>query len=376
MASVTANATTSRDATMRGRYGVPWKTVAVLAVTLAYADGYWLVSLQGAVGAIGRTDHPFATWLRESTVVLPVFALAVLGALTLALRWFGSEPGRTRTVVATALLVVACGTVAGLAAIVASAAYDYHLQVAQLQVVHELSSLHGHCDSNCLAQEDRDTLAVQVRGVVVVSRWILLTNLVLVAWVVAIMGGRIRVSSTRCRKGGPTEPGPNPAGTVTQVRHLLVGALVALAVIHAAVVPQRLSTWTAAGVFFILLATAELAVAGLLLAGVRRRTVLLVAAAISIGPSLVWLYSRTVGMPFGPEPGIPRSPGVPDCLALALEVGSLLAAVALLRAPLLLLRRSPASAHVLGLVVVALIAVTTIGVSASGLSWLDAFGVS
>src|ERR687890_758460 len=120
MAAITANLTAAHDGTLRGPHNVHWRTVAALAVVLAYADGYWLVSLQGAVGAIGRTGHPFATWLLESTVLLPVFAFAVLGALTLALRWFGPEPDRTRAVVPTALLVVAGGTAVGLAAIVAS----------------------------------------------------------------------------------------------------------------------------------------------------------------------------------------------------------------------------------------------------------------
>src|SRR5919112_1529289 len=191
MTAISYNLTAARDGTVRGPRTVPWRTVVVLAVVLAYADGYWLVSLQGAVGAIGRTGHPFASWLRVSTVVLPVFAFAVLGALTLALRWFGREPDRTRTAVATALLVVASGTAVGLAAIVASSAFDYHLQSAQLQLVQEMSSMHGRCDSTCLAREQADTLEVHVRGVLLVSRWLVLTNLMLAAWLTAIMGGRI-----------------------------------------------------------------------------------------------------------------------------------------------------------------------------------------
>src|SRR5262249_38219776 len=155
----------------------------------AGADGFWLVSLQGAVGAIERTDHPFATWLSESVVLVPVFALAVLGALTVALLRFGPEPRATRAVIATALLVVGAGTAAGLAAIVVNAVFDYHLQTAQLRGVHDLSGLHGHCNDACLADEERSTLAVQIRGVLLVGRWVLLTNLVLVAWTVALMGG-------------------------------------------------------------------------------------------------------------------------------------------------------------------------------------------
>ena len=104
-----------------------------LAVVLAYADGFWLISLRGAVGSIERTREPFASWLRESTLALPVFVLAVLGALTLAARWFGPVLRKPKTVVAAALLVVAAGTLVGIAGLAASSAYDYHLQSSQLQ---------------------------------------------------------------------------------------------------------------------------------------------------------------------------------------------------------------------------------------------------
>ena len=108
----------------------------------------------------------------------------------------------------------------------------------------------------------------------------------------------------------------------------------------------------------------------------RGRTALLAATAISAGPLLLWLYSRTAGLPFGPEAGTPESVGVPDILACSLEVGSLIAALALLRSTRWLAGRSPASSHVHGLTVVALVCMTVIGVGGSGLSWFDAFGIS
>ena len=376
MAAISANATTARDALPDGRRCVPWKTVVSLAAALAYADGYWLISLRGAIGAIERTDHPFASWLRESTMALPVFVFAMLAALTLALHWFGPKVGETSTVVATALVIVVGGTLVGVAALVASAAYDYQLQSAQLHVIQGMASMRGHCDTDCLAREDRDSLALQVRGVLLVSRWILLTNLLLVAWVVAIMGGRLKLSTAPRGQCVLTESEPGPRRRVQQVRLLLVGALVGSAAIHAAVIPEHLAEWTAAGMFFILLTAGELAVAGLLLARVGQRTALLAATAISAGPLLLWLYSRTAGLPFGPEAGTPESVGVPDILACSLEVGSLIAALALLRSTRWLAGRSPASSHVHGLTVVALVCMTVIGVGGSGLSWFDAFGIS
>src|SRR6187551_2667857 len=90
MSTMSINAIPERRGTLRGRLSVvPWLTVVPLAVVLAYADGFWMITLRGAVGSIGRTGQPFVSWLRESTLLLPVFVLAVLGALALAARLFG-----------------------------------------------------------------------------------------------------------------------------------------------------------------------------------------------------------------------------------------------------------------------------------------------
>ena len=56
MSTTSINATTGRSRTLPGRLrAVPWLTVVPLAVALAYADGFWLVSLRGAVGSIEAT---------------------------------------------------------------------------------------------------------------------------------------------------------------------------------------------------------------------------------------------------------------------------------------------------------------------------------
>jgi hypothetical protein len=370
---MSTHSTTERlSAVQPGRLAVPWRTVVPLAAVMAYGDGFWVTSLQGAVGAIERTEGPFASWLRESTVVLPVFVVAVLGALTLALRWFGPVLRKPSTVAATTLLVVAAGTLVGLAATAASAAYDYHLQSAQMQT---MDAMHSICTGSCLAQEQRATLAVHVHSVIYISRWLLLTNLVLVAFVVAMWGGRLKVSRARRQPYGPADtPRVTGRSRVKDVRLLLVGALVASAAIHAALVPSHLTEW--AGMFFVFLAVWELAVAYMVIERLEERTVLFAAALISVGPLLLWLLSRTAGLPFGPKAGVPEGVGLPDLLAGALEVVSLLAAVALLRAPGWLARRPPASAHVQALILVALIAVTAIGVGGTGLSWFDPFGIS
>lgn len=366
--------------------GVPWKTVLALGVVLTYADGFWLTSLRGAAGAIERTQSPFASWLRESTLVLPVFVLAVLAAMTLALRWFGPVLTKPSTVTATVLLIVAASTLAGLSVIVASSAYDYHLQSAQLQLMQQMSAMHGSCSAQCLAQQQHDTLAIHVRAVVLISRWILLTNLVLVAWLVAMWGGRLKVATTRRQPDTATDTDTDAdtaADTVTgtgrgrvgDLRRLLAAGLVGSATIHAAVAPGNLTHWAAAAVFFIVLAVVELAVAALLVAR-PHPGLLLAAAAVSIGPLALWEYSRTVGLPFGPGAGAPYAVGLSDSVACALEVGMLLVTVVLMRAGGWLGRRPRVSAHVNGLILVALLAITAIGVAGTGLSWADAFGIS
>jgi len=188
MSTLSISATTERPRTLRGRLSVvPWLTVLPLAVVLAYADGFWLISLRGAVGSIERTGEPFASWLRESTLALPVFVLAVLGALALAARWFGPALRKTKTVVATALMVVAAGTLVGIAALAASSVYDYYLQSSH---VHSMASM-----ASMAVQQAG--LGLQLRAVGYGSALLLVTNLALVSWVVAMRGGRLDVSKTR-----------------------------------------------------------------------------------------------------------------------------------------------------------------------------------
>jgi hypothetical protein len=203
MSTISVNATTERRGTLRGRLSVyPWLTVLAMAVVLAYGDGFWMTSLRGAVGSVERTQGPFATWLRESTLVLPVFIFAVLGALTLGTRLFGPVLRRPKTVVATAMLIVAAGTMVGIAEIAASSAYDYHLQSSQLELMESMRSTDstgsmGSMDSmgsmGSTEQQQQATLGLQVRAVGYGSGLLLVTNLVLVGWVLAIRGGRLDV---------------------------------------------------------------------------------------------------------------------------------------------------------------------------------------
>ena len=364
------DSTLERPTAVRARRTVPWATVLSLAVLMAYANGFWLTSLRGAVGAIERTQGPFASWLRESTLALPAYVFAVLGALTVALRLFGSAPRRLRLAL-TALMVVAAGTVAGTIEMAASSAYDYHLQAGQQQMMHSMGDT---CViANCLAAGQQASFGLQVRATVYGSAILLVTNLAVVAWVYAIRGGRLDVASRRRRSDASTSVAAiSPRGNrVIDLRRLLAATLIGSAVLHAAVVPEHQREWPAAGAFFMVLAAAQLWLAvGVLLSARLQPTALLAAAALCAGPLAVWSYSRTLGMPFGPGAGLPEPVGLPDVGAGLLEVGALLLALVLLRGRGWL-RRPAASAHVRWLTLVAVVAVTTIALAGSGLPAFD-----
>ncbi|MDX6249398.1 MAG: hypothetical protein QOF10_2758 [Kribbellaceae bacterium] len=191
-----------------GRRAVPWLTVAALAITMAYADGFLMTALQGAVGAIQRTREPMVSWLRDSTITLPVFVVAVLRALAVAHRRYGPVLRKARTVLAAALLIVVAGSVVGIGEIVASSTYDYYLQSKQLERTDSTHShqsgaanVSDHSDCAATCQALRSTLAVDERGVEYGSAVVLLTNLVLVGGVVALRGGRL--DSAAARRQGP-----------------------------------------------------------------------------------------------------------------------------------------------------------------------------
>ncbi len=351
------------------RVQVPWSTVLPLAIVMAYADGFWMITSRTAVGAIERTQTPFASWWRESTVAVPVYVLAVLGALTLALRWFSLGRRTAGRTALTALLIAGAGTVTGTVLVAASAAYDYHLQSLQMTM---MNSMHGLCITSCLAQAQQATLSAQITAAAFASGLLMVTNLVLVGWLVAMRGGRLDLALIAPRRSGGIFGRFTAGGRVGDLRFLLAAALVGGAAIHGAAVSEHLTEWSAAGAFFIVLAMVEIAAAAVLLFRATDGAVI-AAGIISIGPLGLWLYSRTAGLPFGPGAGAPERIGLADSVTGALEITALVIAVALLRgrrfAP-----RPPISAHLRSLALVAVFAATAIGLAASAPQWFDSSG--
>jgi hypothetical protein len=157
---------------------------------MAYADGFVLTAVQGAVGAIERTGTPVATWLTISTLLVPAFLLAVWGGLLFSRRRLGRLRGRPLGVLATVLVVAVAATLVGTAALLLSTAYDYHLQNQLLQRLTATGHTHG---SAALS----DTLAADLRGARLAGQLLVLVNVIVVGWVTAMRGGRIDVGTRR-----------------------------------------------------------------------------------------------------------------------------------------------------------------------------------
>ena len=192
----------STQAITKDRWKVSWLTVGVLAVVITFADGFWITSLEGAVGAIERTQSPFSAWLRESVIVLPLFALGVIGALALARRWFGQAKRPAVRLLATIGLLVVATTIVAVAQTSFNAVYDYRIQAQGIVKLHGLHPAAQTADPvaaaaladttcNAVCAAKRNTVEVHVRSVVMASGILLATNAVLVAWVLMLRGGVI-----------------------------------------------------------------------------------------------------------------------------------------------------------------------------------------
>lgn len=119
------------------------------------------------------------------------------------------------------------------------------------------------------------------------------------------------------------------------VRTGICASLVGSAVIHGTVVAHHFQQWVPAGLFFIALQVVEvaLALAAIYVWGPRTAQAVVIT---SMGTVVVWLLSRTLGMPIGPAAfQLPEPVGVPDLACCFLEL-----AAAGLATPLALARRA------------------------------------
>ena len=205
-----------------GRSHLRWVTLVLLAVVIDFVDGFWTISLRGAVGAIEHTQEPFDAWVRSSELTLPFYVLAVVVAALIARRWVGTSRRNPVKPLAVALLVVATTTLVGIGAIAVNAVNDYHLQSERLAVVHArhigtnaADAVHdpaehadhvaadGGCDALC--QANHSTLVVHERAVAYGGVVLLLTNVLLVGFLIVLWDVRLWKRDT------PTVPGAGAA---------------------------------------------------------------------------------------------------------------------------------------------------------------------
>ena len=225
MVSVHRTARALRDEPDRSH--LRWVTLALLAVLIAFVDGFWTTSLRGAVGAIEQTQEPFEAWMRSSELTLPFYVLAVVVAAVIARRWVGTGRRNLVEPLAVALLVVVTTTLVGVGAMAVNAVNDYHLQSERLAVVHArhvgtdpAGSVHDpaeHADHaadegcNALCRAQRSTLAVHERAVAYGGVVLLLTNLLLVGFLVVLWDVRLWA------RHAPTVPGAGAASVPSGV---------------------------------------------------------------------------------------------------------------------------------------------------------------
>jgi len=102
---------------------------------------------------------------------------------------------KPKTVLATALIVVAAGTLIGIYLIATSSAYDYSLQTSQAQLMSSVSDT--TTTSGMSAHQNQASLGLQLKAVGYGSGLLLVTNLVAIGWVIALRGGRLNLRTAR-----------------------------------------------------------------------------------------------------------------------------------------------------------------------------------
>lgn len=126
--------------------------------------------------------------------------------------------------------------------------------------------------------------------------------------------------------------GPPPGPAQPHLGWALAGMSTGAGVIHIAMTPIHAGTWqealgfAAAGWF-------QLVTAGIVLANRGGKRFYQVVALANLAFIATWLYSRTIGLPFGETPNVAEQVGAIDAACVALQIGVIFVAVRLILAP-------------------------------------------
>ncbi len=187
---------------VRRRLPAPLGLVATAAVLTAAVDTFWMTSMQGAVGSIQRAQSPLRVWLVSTALAVPLYLVAVVGALILARHRLTGRGSPWLRSLAGMALIVGVTSLVGMAGFGVNAAWDYRTQTRQIALDHAHSEgiVQGDdgkiqvgsivvpgCYGDCAVRsQTRDTHLTALR---LASGIVLGTNTVLVLWVVALWGG-------------------------------------------------------------------------------------------------------------------------------------------------------------------------------------------
>jgi hypothetical protein len=102
------------------------------------------------------------------------------------------------------------------------------------------------------------------------------------------------------------------------LRWELAAASLGAAGIHFAVIVPHFNEYRPYGVFFLAVAWFQ-ALWGVLVVTSGDRRLLLAALVVNAAVIVLWVWSRTAGLPLGPHPGVPEAIGAADVISTALE---------------------------------------------------------
>ena len=125
----------------------------------------------------------------------------------------------------------------------------------------------------------------------------------------------------------------SPPGRVIRTMPITWWAALSLgaAAIHFAVIPDHLEEWWAFGLFFAVLGWFQ-AVWPIAYLTRPSRRLAWIAIAANLATVVLWAWSRTAGLPVGPEPGMPEAIGAADLVSTVLEVALVVGLLGLLSA--------------------------------------------
>jgi hypothetical protein len=164
----------------------------------------------------------------------------------------------------------------------------------------------------------------------------------------------------------PSEAPPLALGYLTLVVLALLSTGAAL--IHFVVIETHAQEWWLFGVAFAAMALAQQSWAVLVLTR-PNQPLYAVGALLNAGIIVVWIVSRSSGLPFGPDAGEPEAVGLSDVVATVFELLIVLGAIALLRPRPLPAALRRAALPLLAIAILALVVCTALALfSAVGTS--------